>query len=463
MNNISNWVQFLDRYYSGNVSHAAIQHWRAERFAEVVEYAASHSKFYGQHFSGVHYRGLTPQDSAVLPCTTKEHLRLAMYDMLCGDVRASQYFYSTTGTTGVPTPCPRSALDVEVNNCNTYWALKRLLDAHFAPGYRPIIATFAPNELHSVNKTIAAAAARLGYCSLDVFPMSPVMGFERCLKVLQELKADVLLCSPGLLMSIAELSEAYGIDVREDLNVKVLLCTGEICSPIMKQQIETAWGAAVYDFMYGSQEAMVMATALPSHRLSMITPCYHFEVLPIDGVGAEKFNGQNGLGELCATSLVPGMKPLIRYRTGDVVRVSSRPDEGDVITILGRVKDLVLLKGQMYTPLELEQALLQGDPEIFNYQLEIDSRDGADFVSVKVKPRDDVDHAALKALVLRNITASLGVAGAVEIHPVVDLQSATGGWVSWKAARIVDKRQAQAATIETASAAHLSVAARASI
>lgn len=461
------WLEFLDRYYLGDIGADELKAWREERFSEVIAYVAEKSRFYNRHFSGLKTQGICSSDITALPRTTKEHLHKAMYDMLCGDVRESHSFYSTTGTTGVPTPCPRSDLDVEVNNTNVYWAIRKILEKHFDHGYRPVIASFAPNELHSVNKTMAAAAVRYGACMLDVFPLSPVMGFERCLKVLQETRADVLLCSPGLLMSVAELSEAYGINVCDDLNVRVLLCTGEICSPIMRQQIEDTWGATVYDFMYGSQESMVMAAATTANQLKMVLPCFYFEVLPIEGDGSEKFNGKNGLGELCTTALIPGMKPLIRYRTGDVVHVSGNDANDSFITVLGRVKDLVSLNGQMFTPLELEQEILHGDLEIFNYQLAISTRDDADFVFIKVKPRDEVDHQELKARVLSNIHDRLGVAGVVEIHPVVDLQSATGGWVSWKAARIVDGRDKDKVSpipgIESSSAAQLSAAARTAI
>jgi phenylacetate-coenzyme A ligase PaaK-like adenylate-forming protein len=63
--------------------------------------------------------------------------------------------------------------------------------------------------------------------------------------------------------ALAEMSSAYGVEVPEDLFVKVLLTTGEICSDSVRNLLTETWQSAVYNFNYGSQEAGAAAVARP--------------------------------------------------------------------------------------------------------------------------------------------------------------------------------------------------------
>jgi hypothetical protein len=93
----------------------------------------------------------------------------------------------------------------------------------------------------------------------------------------------------------------------------------------------------------------------------------------------------------------------------------------------------------------------------------VNSRNGVDHVLVRVKAKEGADHNKIKNLVGSRLTDAFGVAAEVEIHPLLNLKSATGGWVSWKTARIKDLRVHAADDIEDRSAGDLARAVESAI
>ena len=73
-----------------------------------------------------------------------------------------------------------------------------------------------------------------------------------------------------------------------------------------------------------------LATGSDDGNLNISDTNYIFELIPI-----ENFNSKN-IGELCVTMLVPGAKPLIRFKTGDVVKLYDKRLE-----VLGRKNDII--------------------------------------------------------------------------------------------------------------------------
>jgi phenylacetate-CoA ligase len=362
----------------------------------------------------------------------------------------AQFYFETTGTTGRPTPCPRAAIDFDLNVLPLAHALERIVSKHFTDGgERPILAVVAPNDVHAACLSLSFAAKQIGIAKLDLFPITPTLGFARFFEVLVELRVNMILCSPGLLMALAEMSSAYGVEVPDDVAIKALLTTGEMCSDGMGRLLAETWNAETYNFMYGSQEAGCPAVTRSDGTVAAIEPTYLLEVLDLE---TETTLGLEGYGELCLTTLVPGLKPLIRYRTGDLVEITPDPSGIRTVKVLGRVKDMTDIGGAKRSAAEIDNAILADPKLIYGYEVEVHSQDGEDRVHVRIKAKEGADHDELKALVAGRLTAAFGVAAEVTIHPLLDLKSATGGWVSWKTARIKDRRLPEPDDIEVRSA-----------
>ena len=453
---IAEWKNFIERHSAGEVTDDEMRAWQGNALRNVLKHAYEGSKFYQGKLAGIELSAVTLDTMSSLPFTTKADLGQAMYDMVCGDIRNSLYFFSTTGTTGRSTPCPRSELDFEIDNVPITFSLGKILDAWLGPKDTPVLAMVCPNETHSVCLSISFAAKELGIFKFDAFPLSPVIGFERLFELLLELKVNVIVCSPGLLMALAEMSHAYGIDVKEDLFVKCALTTGELCTPNMAHLIEQTWGARACNWWYGSQEAGTSALAAPDGAMVPVWTNHIHEVLDLDS--GSSLVGQ-GHGELCLTTLLPGMKPLIRYRTGDLVEIT-RDDTGRrTMSVLGRVKDMVRIGGRLRSAAEIEKAILADHGLIYGYQLEVGEKGGEDAVVVRVKAKDSADLVETRRVVSASVRQAFGVDCRVQIVPLLDMVTATGGWVSWKTARIKDLRVDESTGIEARSAVALAQAA----
>lgn len=449
---LASWVSVQSRAQDGRLSAAELRAWQEEALRVVVRHAYEGSSFYRRRLRGLDLASLSLSDLRRLPFTTKADLGEAMYELICGDIRDSLYFFCTTGTTGRSTPCPRSALDFDLDNAPIAASLGRILRAWLPPGEKPVIAMLCPNETHSVCSSISAAAKTLGVFKFDAFPLSPVIGFERLFELLLELRANVVICSPGLLMALAEMSMAYGIDVKEDLFVECALTTGELCTPSMARLIQDTWGARTCNWWYGSQEAGTSALAEPDGALVAVSTNHVLEVVDVE-TGQSQLG--EGKGELVLTTLIPGMKPLLRYRTGDLVRMKTDPSGRGIVEILGRVKDAVTLGGKSRSAAEIEQAVLEEHGLIYGYQLEILHADGHERLIVRVKPKEAAEHARVRHVIAASVRRSLGVDCMVETVPLLDMITATGGWVSWKTARIKDRRYDEPSDLEAVSATAL--------
>lgn len=449
---INTWTDFINRWNDGEVSADELSAWQTNALHDVLHHVRERSPFYAQQLAGVDLDIQHLSDIARIPYTTKDDVRSAMHDMLSGSIGEAQFYFETTGTTGRPTPCPRSAMDFDLNVLPLTHALERVVDKHFADGERPILAVIAPNDVHAACLSLSFAAKQLGIAKLDLFPITPTLGFERFFEVLVELRVNMLLCSPGLLMAIAEASSTYGVEVPEDLAIKVLLTTGEMCSDGMTELISVTWDAAVYNFMYGSQEAGCPAVTRADGTQVSVEPTYLLEVIDID---TDETMGLEGYGELCLTTLVPGIKPLVRYRTGDLVDIRLDQRGLRTVSVLGRVKDMTEIGGVRRSASDIDNLVLADPGTIYGYEIEISDNNGEDHVTVRVKAKEGANQGELKALIAGRVKDAFGVPTDVTVQPLLDLKSATGGWVSWKTARIKDHRVAAVDDIESRSAAHL--------
>lgn len=438
-------------FRAGELSQVALDGWYNERLPHILAHVRSKSEFYAHHLRNVDIERVNLGSLRELPFTTKRDLQEQMFSMLSGRVNDAQFFFTTTGTTGPSTPCPRDRLDVFTNNQHIAWSMSEIFEEHFKDGPAPVVASIAPNELHSICTTFADVCEQIGVCKLDPYPASHVIGFEKCLKIIRDLPVNVLIGTPGGALILAKVAEKYGIDVKEDLNVRLIFATGEVTTKAMEKNLESIWGAKVYNYIYASQEALTMALASPANEYYLVRPNYIFEV--IDPVSGE-YLGATGEGELCVTMLMPGIKPLIRYRTGDMVNVRHHADRCSpydyTISITGRTRDRIAINDRLFTAYEIEEAILAEATHCIGYQVRIERVNDEDVITVRLQYLDapGVNKANISRRIVESSGRYLGARVSVEYVSKLESEANTGAWVSWKAARIVDRRGNVAASDE---------------
>ena len=316
-------------------------------------------------------------------------------------------------------------------------------------GYRELLApygehlTFAvmgPTELHSTGDTFGDVFRNLGHSTVKMWPHSPVVGFDRATELLDRLSIDGLVCTPGMAILLARHLAAHGIR-PEKVGIRIILTLGELATPPLLEQIGHLWGAEVRSCMLASQEASVLAVCGKDGALRTTPLNYHYEVIEPETGAVLDDELAERTGELVVTHLFRGAKPLVRYRTGDLIRAYGAGQDFTVVPI-GRVRDGLVVGGTPYTAYDFEQAVLEGCPRFLDYQVDIHEADGVDSVTVRFEALpgqspavDDTDRYSAA------VSGRLGVPVTVVWAPTDDRPS-TGARVSWKAARIRDHRSA---------------------
>ncbi|MGW4381386.1 phenylacetate--CoA ligase family protein [Kitasatospora sp. NPDC004531] len=441
----SAYTDLLERYHAGASTDADWTAWYAERLPAILSYVTARSPFYARHLAGVDPAAVTPQGLAALPFTTKADLRREMHDVLSGPMSEAAVYYETTGTTGPSTPCPRGPLDIFTSDSHVEEAWRRLFAEHFGDRM-PVVGLMGPSELYAFGDTFGEVARRLGTAHAKIWPESPRVGFAKALRLMKELGVEVLVCAPALALSLAKAAEHHGYDLARDFKVKLFLVLGEICTPAFAANVTAIWpGSSIVPVLYGSQEALAIATGCHLGRMHVSRPNYLVEILDPD---TGEVRGSTGTGELCLTMLAPGIKPLIRYRTGDLVTVTDdgacpcgRP--GQLVEVLGRAADRVDVGTGSFRAAEIETAVLGAVRGALGYQVVIDREaDGAERLTVHLEllSGGGADPEQVRADVAAELRLRLGVDAEVVVTKELDPITATGSFVSWKAARILDNR-----------------------
>lgn len=453
----SRYHRTLHQFYDGAMSDADWDRWYGDRLPAVLRHVTTRSPFYRQHLAGVDIDQVTPRTLHALPFTTKDDLRQAGYDVLSGSPAEASIWYETTGTTGPPTPCPRGVRDILTSNAAVEESWRRLFRAKFGDRL-PVVGLMGPSELYAFGDVFGAVTASLGACHVKIWPESPRVGFRKALRLIEELDVEVIVCAPALCLSLAKAALHYGYDPAR-LPISMFLVLGEICTPEFAANVSTVWpGASVLPALYGSQEALCIATGASTGGLHLSQPNYVAELVDPD-TGA--YLGATGEGELVLTMLVEGIKPLIRYRTADLVRITPAPHgsplPGPVVEVIGRAADRVTLGEATVQPAELESAVLDGVRGCLGYQVVIDRDWDQDVVTVRMDllPEISGDPAAVGAGVAARLRDRTGVRAGIAVDAALDPVTSTGAFVSWKAARVLDRRSpADRASLAAQKVAH---------
>lgn len=429
-------------FNAGNVSLEELNLYQDDKLRKIVKHVAENSSFYREHLKGLtstDIESLTTNGITSLPFTTKDDLRKQGASLASAPLHQSWIYYETTGTTGKPTPCPRNETDSIHNNTPLIIHYRNIFEQY---GSNHVVGVMGPSELHSTGDTFEDVFRSLGYSVVKMWPRSPVVGMKRVMALINELQITALVCTPAVAISIARFIKDSGEEPAAT-SVKLILTVGELTTPSLLRNIGEVWGAKVYSCMYASQESSILAVCAKDSNLYTVPLNNYYEVIdPSSGTGYDVTKGQV-VGELVITHLYKGQKPLIRYRTGDMVRSTCMSDGSQKIVPIGRVRDVLTLNGLAYCAWDLEAALLEKLNGCLDYAIEIDKSEGIDVLNITVEmfnKQSDV------SLVFRDVKKHIEekISG-VEVNLInaeTSSVTATSAMVSWKAARIHDLRPA---------------------
>jgi len=243
------------------------------------------------------------------------------------------------------------------------------------------------------------------------------------LRTLLDNQVTVICITPTYAIHLAEVAAEENIDLQAG-KVRTLIVAGEPGGsiPATRSHIEQLWpGAQVVDH-HGMTEIGPVSYECPRRKgvLHVIEAAYFPEVIDPDTLETV---GPGGSGELVLTNLGRVGSPILRYRTGDTVRLAREARcecgswemalEGG---ILGRRDDMVVVRGVNLYPSAVEQ-VVRSSGGVAEYRVEVYVHRSLTELSIQIEAVTGEDAAALSHRVTAAMHYAFGLRVAVSPVP----------------------------------------------
>lgn len=309
-----NYLAELDA--SQNLSRAEIERLQEEKLTALLRVALHHCPW---HAERIHAGGIDPDGGRVtleelrrLPTMTKADAQAHGEQMLWRDVPGGAQSYNTGGSSGSPLRFrfgrKRQASDTAGRmRARRWWGVE--------VGDPEVYLWGAPVELNKTDHIKTLRDRLLNQLVLNAFAMSP-SAMDDYLEAIRRFRPR---CLYGYASSVALLA-AHARSRRRHLRMPslcVVCVTGEPLYPQQRELIETVFGVPVAN-EFGSRDIGFTAHESPEGQMLLMSESIILEVLDADGHPV----ASGELGEAVMTGLCSEAQPFIRYRTGDMVRMS---------------------------------------------------------------------------------------------------------------------------------------------
>jgi phenylacetate-CoA ligase len=308
-------------------------------------------------------------DLPSLPFTTKSEMRDQFpFGMLAVPLAATVRIHASSGTRGKPTIVAYTRRDIdlfaEVNARAIACAGGTPDDVvHVAYGY----------GLFTGGLGLHYGGERLGATVVPASGGNP--SFQ--LRLMDELGAIGLACTPSFAMLLAEVREAEG--VGKEIPLRYGVFGAEPWSDPYRMKLEDVWGIDACD-IYGLSEIIGPGVAMECKEgkgaLHVFSDHFYPEVVDPES-GEPCVPGRRG--ELVLTTLTKQALPVIRYRTGDVTAFFPDPCPCGrtfprIARFSGRVDDMLVVRGVNVFPSEIEAVVLEDEELGGHYVIVLDER-----------------------------------------------------------------------------------------
>ena len=242
------------------------------------------------------------------------------------------------------------------------------------------------------------------------------MNSQQRIKAILDYKATVLCSTPTYALHLDEVAREDDINLSES-DIRISIHAGEPGAglPATRRRIEAAWGATCFDHAGATEVGPWGYECQEQAGLHLNEGAFIAEVFnPDTGRSASE-------GELVITNLGRLGSPVIRYRTGDRVRLApgacacgrtfQRLDGG----VIGRIDDVLFIRGVTVYPSAVED-LIRSFSAVDEFAVDVDRRGAMDEMAIRIelnqRQTDDVGRQ-----VERVIREALGLRAKIEVVP----------------------------------------------
>ncbi|MCB9426309.1 MAG: AMP-binding protein [Flavobacteriales bacterium] len=416
-----------------------IKQLQEKRLIEQLAYLQQHSPYYRQMFEreGIDVSEIkTIEDLQKIPVTEKNDLQQFNDDFYSVPMNQIIDYATTSGTLGNPVTFGLTDKDLDrlaYNEAISFACagikkgdvvqLMTTMDRRFMAG----LAYFL-------------GLRKLGAGIIRVGAGIPELQWDSILKY----NPKYLIAVPSFLLKLIEYAEKNDIDYKAS-SVKGVICIGESLrtqdfeESLLAAKITKKWPVKLFS-TYASTEMSTAFTECEAqhggheHPELIIT-----EVL--DDNNQPVVEGE--AGELTITTLGVEGVPLLRFKTGDIVRLHKEPcscgrNTLRVGPVIGRKQHMIKYKGTTLYPPVMHDLLTYFE-EVHSHVIEISTNDlGTDEILIKIATNDPTKE--LLARIKDHFRAKLRVAPKVEVVPMTELKKILFPPMSRKPVTFIDKR-----------------------
>src|SRR6218665_380934 len=367
-----------------------IKIFQEQKLLGTLDYVSKNSPYYQRLFAQHHISVSdikTLEDLLKLPVTTKENLQQFNDDFLCVSQNEIIDYATTSGTLGEPVTFGMTDADLERLAYNEAISFD--------------CAGIKSGDVVQLMTTIdrrfmAGLAYFLGLRKMKVGVIRVGAGIpELQWDSIRKYKPTDLITVPSFLLKLIEYAEAHGIDYNNS-GIKGAICIGEslrnqdFSMNTLSKKITDRWNIKLYS-TYASTE---MSTAF--------TECehangghHHPELIIVEALDDNNQPVKNGEpGELTFTTLGIEAMPLVRFKTGDIVKLHDEPCACGRKTlrvgpVIGRKQQMIKYKGTTLYPPAMTD-VLTGFGNIESHIIEIYTNDlGTDEIVIKLAVKEE--------------------------------------------------------------------------
>lgn len=332
------YLAFLEK--SQMLPRSGVEQLQLERLRALLTVAHAHSPW---HRSRIDEAGLRPDqinsldDLRRLPRMTKQDATAHSDGLVWHGAPGGVFKYNTGGSSGQPLTFHfgrlRQAADAAGRmRARRWWGVK--------PGEPEVYLWGSPVELNKTDWVKTIRDRLINQLVLNAFAMSPA----RMDHYLDAIEAYHPRCIYGYASSVALLA-AHASERGRKLHLaelKVVCTTGEPLYEHQRTLIGKVFGVPVAN-EWGSRDVGFNAHETPEGQLLLTSESVILEVL--DEAGNSVAPGE--MGEAVMTGLCSEVQPFIRYRTGDMVRMSHDTDRAGrglhvIAEVVGRSTDFLV-------------------------------------------------------------------------------------------------------------------------